>query len=366
MSSGFFWPANGLSESAVLPQMMKSQDWVQFVLDRPMSQTPGTKFRYNSGGSHLLSATIWQTTHKPPLEFAQDNLFRPLGISEVYWPADSTGINFGGSWLELTLPDMAKFGYLYLQQGVWDGQVIVPAAWVEASTSSKIETGYMDYQYGYQWWVDPTGGYHARGYGGQYIFVVPEQNMVVVFASGFEDSGMETVPAMLLNAFIIPAARSTESLPPDPDHAALLEARLQTLAHPAPKGVPPLPAIAPSISGKTYTMKANAMGIQAFTLSFSEKAASQAWLKVVYDRGPVAWMIGLDDVYRFTDIDETTGYRPGTMAMKGAWVNDNTFNLYYMEDGYTGYFWFVFEGKGVKARFQGPWGAKTIPGTLQE
>jgi CubicO group peptidase (beta-lactamase class C family) len=80
-----------------------------------MSQGPGAQFRYNSGGSHLLSAIIWQTTHRQPLEFAQDNLFRPMGVSEVYWLSDPTGLNFGGSGLELTLPDMAKFGYLYLQ-----------------------------------------------------------------------------------------------------------------------------------------------------------------------------------------------------------------------------------------------------------
>jgi CubicO group peptidase (beta-lactamase class C family) len=365
MSSGFSWLTRGPREFS-LSQLMESQDWVQFVLDRPMKQEPGTVFNYDSGGSHLLSAIIWQTTNRQPLDFAQENLFTPLGISDVLWPSDPTGINFGGAWLELTPRDMAKFGYLYLQHGVWDGQSVVPAEWVETSTTSHIETDYMDYHYGYQWWVDPAGGYHARGHGGQYIFVVPEQNMVVVFVGGFSDSNMETVPDALLKTFIIPAAKSTGSLPANPEQAALLESRLHTLANPEPKPVPPLPAIAQNISGKTYMMQANSLGLEAFTLSFSEKPESQALLNVSYESGPIEVVIGLDDVYRFTSITEAAEYSPGFIALKGSWVNSNTFNLYYMHQGYTGYYWFVFEEKGVKARFEEPWGAETVSGTLQE
>jgi CubicO group peptidase (beta-lactamase class C family) len=129
-------------------------------------------------GSHLLAAIIRQTTTQTPLEFAQENLFKPLGMANMSWSSDPTGLNSGGWGFALTLPDLARFGYLYLQQGMWEGQAVLPAAWVEASTTAQIETGYMDYHYGYQWWVDPVGSYHARGYGGQYIFVVPEQNFV--------------------------------------------------------------------------------------------------------------------------------------------------------------------------------------------
>lgn len=76
--------------------------------------------------------------------------------------------------------------------------------------------------------------------------------------------------------------------------------------------------------------------------------------------------MGLDDVYRFTSITEATGYRPGTMAMKGSWINDKSFKLDYMEAGYTGNFWFVFEDTGVKVHFVSPWAVETITGTVQE
>ena len=364
MSSGLDWPGAKLNES-LQAQMTHSQDWVQFVLNRPMAQEPGRQFRYNSGGSHLLAATIRQTTGQTPLEFARKNLFGPLGITNVYWPADPTGLNVGGGGLELRLTDLARFGYLYLQEGVWEGQAVLPAEWVAASTTAQIETGYLDYQYGYQWWVDPAGGYHAQGYGGQYIFVIPELNMVVVFVSGFTDAEMETVPTDLLKTFIIPAATSTAALPPHPEQVTLLEARLQRLAQPEPKPVPALPLMAREVSGQTYTLTANGQGLRAFTFHFSDKPDSQAWLEVELDSGPVEWAIGLDDLYRFTGSAEASGHRLGTMALKGSWTNDKAFKLNYMAQGYTGNMWFIFEETGVTVHFEGAWGAETVAGTVQ-
>lgn len=365
MSSGLAWPGRNLNES-IQAQWRQSQDMVQFVLDRPMADEPGTRFRYNSGGSHLLAAIVRQTTGRPPLAFAREHLFKPLGITNVYWEADPAGLNFGGWGLELTVPDLARFGYLFLQQGVWDGQAVLPAAWVEASTTSHIETGYLDYHYGYQWWVDPAGSYHARGYGGQYIFVVPDQNLVVVFVSGFGDYEMETVPNALLQTFILPAIKSTTPLPDNPAQTASLQTRLHSLARPDPKPVPLLPRIAGLISGKTYTLAANSTGMEAFTLRFSQPPDSQAWLNITYDTGQVEWNIGLDDVYRYTSTDDAAGHRPGTMAMKGAWINDKTFKVAYLDAGYTGNFWFVFEGQAVRIHFQFPQGIETITGAVQE
>jgi CubicO group peptidase (beta-lactamase class C family) len=365
MSSGLDWPGTRLAES-LQTQMSQSQDWVQFVLDRPMAQEPGSSFRYNSGGSHLLAAIIRQTTGRTPLEFARENLFKPLGITDVYWPADPSGLNVGGGGLELRLTDLARFGYLYLQQGVWAGQALLPAKWVAASTTAQIETGYLDYDYGYQWWVDPAGGYHARGYGGQYIFVLPEQNMVVVFVSGFPGIEMETVPNDLLKTFIIPAATSTAALPANPEQVTLLEARLQRLAQPDPKPVPALPLLAKHISGRTYALEANGLGFRAFTFRLPEEPDSQVRLEIVYDHGAVEWTIGLDDLYRFTNLTEASGHGPGPMAAKGTWTNDKAFRLDFMEAGYTGTFYFIFEGTEVKVHFQGPWETETFAGTLQE
>jgi CubicO group peptidase (beta-lactamase class C family) len=326
MSSGLDWPTHDLGE-ALLPQLAQSKDWVQFVLDRPMAQEPGTVFNYNSGGSHLLSAIINKTTRMSALDFARKNLFAPLGITDAFWSSDPNGINTGGYGLELTPRDMAKFGYLYLKNGVWDGQSVVSAAWVKASTVSHIDTGYMGFQYGYQWWLRPSGAYHARGYGGQYIFVLPKQEMVVVFTSGLGGSDMETVPEKLLESFLLPAVKSSQALPENPQAAAKLQSQIQAIAQPQPRPVPPLPEMAASVSGKTYHVQANSFGLESFALSFSNENAA---LQVSVGGRSQQWAVGLDNVYRTTRAVEPLH---GVIALRGSWTNETTFTLAMLPNG---------------------------------
>jgi metal-dependent hydrolase (beta-lactamase superfamily II)/CubicO group peptidase (beta-lactamase class C family) len=213
-----------------LRQMEQSEDWVQFMLDLPMAATPGTRFEYCNGASFLLSAIIQEATGMSALALAEQKLFHPLGISEVEWPANPQGISIGWGSLRMKPGDMAKIGYLYLNEGMWEGKQVVPPAWVEASTRKQIPATLED-GYGYQWWVDDSGYYMALGYAGQFIFVVPEQDMVVVFTSDLEETDFY-VPQELLANWIIPAARSTTPLPDNPDGVAQLEARIQALASP--------------------------------------------------------------------------------------------------------------------------------------
>jgi CubicO group peptidase (beta-lactamase class C family) len=185
MSAGFEWnesisyydPANSFR------QLITSDNWVQFVLDRPMVSNPGLIFNYNSGISHLLSAIIQKTTGKTTLEFANEHLFGPLGITNIFWDTDPQGINFGGSELYLTPRDMAKFGYLYLNNGSWDGIQIISHQWVNASISHQIIVSeYNDY--GYQWWMPKNGSqYLAVGWSAQRIYVMPDYNIVLVFTA---------------------------------------------------------------------------------------------------------------------------------------------------------------------------------------
>ncbi len=141
------------------------------------------------------------------LEFAQQHLFDPLGIHDVLWPHNPQGVYIGWGEMRLQPHDMAKIGYLFLNQGLWDGEQIVPAEWVQAATQEHIHAGTLSDGYGYQWWVDANGYYMAIGYGGQFIFVIPELQMVVVFTSSLFDANFE-IPEWLLNEYIIPAASS--------------------------------------------------------------------------------------------------------------------------------------------------------------
>lgn len=128
----------------------------------------------------------------------------------------------------MTPHDMAKIGYLYLNEGRWAGQQVVSAEWVAASTRKHIPATLQD-GYGYQWWVAEDGVYMALGYAGQFVFVVPQKDMVVVFVSDLEEQDFY-VPQRLLNDFIIPAAKSATPLPANPTGVALLESRIEALA----------------------------------------------------------------------------------------------------------------------------------------
>ncbi len=137
MTSGIEWTeqvGSIIPATATDVQMGKSLDWVKFVLDRPMSSPPGDIFNYNSGNPHLLSAILTKLTGMSALEYAKAKLFGPLGISDVFWSFDPQGISIGGWGLYLKPRDMAKIGYLYLHNGVWEGKQLLPPEWVNKPT----------------------------------------------------------------------------------------------------------------------------------------------------------------------------------------------------------------------------------------
>jgi CubicO group peptidase (beta-lactamase class C family) len=181
---------------------------VKFVLDQPMVAIPGEEYSYNTGASHVLSGILQKVSGVRADSFAMDNLFDPLGIDQFYWPIDDEGVAFGGSGVRLTPRDMARFGYLYLKNGTWDGTQIIPPTWVEASQQKHMMRKYIpDNYYGYQFWVSDYDTYSAVGYGGQWITIVPEHKLVVVFNNRFTegDDLQWTTPERLLTTYIIPA-----------------------------------------------------------------------------------------------------------------------------------------------------------------
>ncbi|UCG01646.1 MAG: serine hydrolase [Candidatus Heimdallarchaeota archaeon] len=174
--------------------MARSPDALQYVLDLPMENEPGTVYNYNTGASHVLSAIIQETTGNTTVEFAQEYLFEPLGIhqADIIWMTDIHGRVHGGNALYLTPRNMAKFGQLYLNNGSWNGQQIVPADWVAASTRPHVAPADTELAggagYGYQWWTFEEGikskaGYSAVGADGQIIYVMPEEDIVVITTS---------------------------------------------------------------------------------------------------------------------------------------------------------------------------------------
>jgi CubicO group peptidase (beta-lactamase class C family) len=362
MSSGLDWPTQGPIE-LLGERLRAASDEAQFMLDRPMADEPGTRFNYNTGGTQLLSAILTRATGQSALEYARKNLFAPLNITNVQWYADPSGISQGGSGLELVPRDMAKFGYLYLKGGIWDGKAILPADWVKTSTQAHIKTGYIsDLDYGYQWWVHPSGVYHARGYGGQRIFVLPEQQMVVVFVGDFSGEDMETVPDSLLNTYIIPAAQEDGALPPNPEQTSLLAARVQALETPVPKPIHPFLPMAARVSGRTYSFPPNSLGASSVKWVFS---ANQAWSEVAFgDSSPLKQEIGLDDVYRANSASLPDS--PAiTYYLKGTWISDDTFLLYAMRDGSSVVQKIVFQENGLELNIYLGGNVEKVYGTVK-
>ncbi|MBW8012924.1 MAG: serine hydrolase [Chloroflexi bacterium] len=213
-----------------LNQMMASDVWIQHVLDLPMVAEPGKYFEYCNGASTLLSEIIQQTTGMTALDYAQENLFGPLGISNVTWSANLQGITYGFSELFITPRAMAKIGYLFLMEGQWEDQQILPPEWIEASSQAYISAT-IENSYGYQWWVDSDELYMALGYSGQFIFVMPNLEMVVIFTSHLQEEDFYR-PQILLTNFIIPAAESSTALQANAESFARLEALTDSLTNP--------------------------------------------------------------------------------------------------------------------------------------
>jgi CubicO group peptidase (beta-lactamase class C family) len=201
MTAGFDWSDDNFS------QFIGSPNQTQFTTLLPITNKPGEKFNYNTPAAHLLSFIITKMTGKRELEFANEQLFKPLGISNCEWPADSQGLNLGGNGAAMRTRDMAKLGYLYLNNGRWGGKQIVAADWVKESIKQQSEGGFPEGErYGYLWWVTNLKGhpaYFAGGYGGQFIYVIPDLDIVVVITSNLDKPHMDN--RGIIGEFILPA-----------------------------------------------------------------------------------------------------------------------------------------------------------------
>jgi CubicO group peptidase (beta-lactamase class C family) len=205
-------------------KMLFHEDPIRFVLEKDVLVPPGTEFEYNSGVTMLLGEIVKRTSGMSLTTFAENYLFSPLGITSYKWIShrNAADITHASGGLYLRPRDMAKIGQLYLQEGLWNENRIVSQEWVRDSVteySSVPEDDrdmYHAYGYGYQWWLGSysagtINAYSARGWGGQYIVVIPEKNMVVVHTAGaYRDDTMWEVPIMyydIIQNYILPAVQ---------------------------------------------------------------------------------------------------------------------------------------------------------------
>ena len=181
------------SDTGNWEEWRNSGNWVDYVLNSPVTSKPGTVYNYFTGNTHLLSAILQQATGQTLYEFGKEYLFDPLDMESVECGTDAQGISDGGNGFIMNVYDMVKFGQLFLNNGVWNGEQIISEKWIKDSTSLQFERLSGSADYGYQWWVRTFGdnnypAYFAQGHYGQYIFVVPDLELVVALTSHYEGS----------------------------------------------------------------------------------------------------------------------------------------------------------------------------------
>jgi CubicO group peptidase (beta-lactamase class C family) len=214
MSSGLDWnegeyPLSDMRNDLI--QLFIVPDPVEYVLAKPVVHAPGTHWYYNGGGTNVLGEVIRQTTGLRMDDFASEHLFAPLGITDYEWDHINPDVIHASGNLRLRPRDMAKFGYLFLNGGLWDDKRIISKRWIEESTQEHVSFS-QGGGYGYQWWLrtyDSESGsvdaFYAAGWGGQKIIVFPSLDMVVVFTGGNYVSQDPTDE--IVSRFILPAVR---------------------------------------------------------------------------------------------------------------------------------------------------------------
>jgi hypothetical protein len=289
--------------------------WVAYALRLPTVSEPGTRFGYCSPNFHVLSAAITSATNLSALDYARRRLFAPLGITDVYWPADSAGFNRGWGDLELRPLDMAKLGFLMLQHGRWENEQVLPAAWV-ASSADVAAVVNENEDYGLGWWVSrriPTL-FEANGRGGQRISVVPDKNVVVVMTGGGFEPGD-------IGRFVLAALRSDRPLPDDRVGQARLATALQQIRMPPARHDETKSPTAARISGRVYALEDNLLGIRSLALELPGSGAAE--LRLELTSGEVLRQpLGMDGQYRLTTL-----YGGAVSAGRADWFVDGRLRI---------------------------------------
>ena len=298
-------------------------NWVKAFLARPVKYKPGTHFLYNTGATYILSAIVQKLTGMTVLDYLGEHIFAPLGIEGATWETCPRGINTGGFGLNVKTEDIAKFGQLYLQKGLWNGQRLLPEAWIDEASASHIDNAPNENPdwaqgYGYQFWrCQPQNIYRGDGAFGQYCIVMPDQDAVIAITSGV--GNMQAV-LNLIWEHLLPAMQSTP-LPENSAAQAALEQKLASLAMTPQVGQPSSP-VAVQVSGKRYVFEKNDQKIKAITLTFGEGEShiviQDARGKHQIACGNGAWITGT------TAFDDGFSRR---VAASGAWTDEDTYTI---------------------------------------
>lgn len=253
-------------------------DWIKSFLDAEPVHTPGSVFMYNNMATFMLSAIVQQVTGQTIFEYLQPRLFKPLDIRGIDWDLNPQGINLGMIGLRLHTEDLAKFGQLLMQQGMWNGKQIIPKAWVQEALSFKISTenrvepaakDRSDWAQGYcyQMWRGRNNTVRLDGMGGQFVVLIPDKDAIVVMTANAANTQKQLDH---MHHYLIPGIRADKPLKPEPAVTAELVRRQSSLRIQDPNKAYVPSALEKSISGKEFILDNNSQNIQSVYFIFEE------------------------------------------------------------------------------------------------
>lgn len=324
----------------------KDNNWARAFLSLPVEYQPGTWFVYNTAATYMLSAIITKLTDESLLEYLHPRLFDPLGIENPFWETDPRGINVGGTGLHIKTEDIARFGQMYLQKGLWQGKQLVPEAWIAEATKATSDNTNTQTNpdwtmgYGYQFWRCRHNAYRGDGAFGQYCIVLPEQDAVLTMISGVQDmqNVMNKVWEHLLPAF------QPDALPADSQAYNELCDKLAVLSLPMADGSASSPR-AEQWSGKTYKLEGNHLNLESVTLQFGD---SDNMLILRDARGDHPIQIGHSVWTKGNFNIRVRGDE--SIAASGAWISEDTYEVRICctEDAYCPVFRFRYQGEELQ------------------
>lgn len=305
-------------------EMRQHPDWVQYILDMPIVNPPGSKWSYCSRNAHLLSGIITQKTGKSAEAFATNNLFSMLGIKKFYWESSPRGITHGWGDLSLEPLDALRLGYLILNNGKWKNHELISSEWLERSFQNRTPLGfwnelfYGNYEYGYSWWIHNIAEMpviEARGRGGQLITISREKDIVLVLnGDGIE---REKIAKLLLRS-----VKSEQSLPSNPEayQKLLNHIKFVKTSNELLPTIDKLPLQASQLKNQTYVLESNSFQLQKISFDVLTPQEMVISLDIFGKKSTI--LVGLDNHYRFSE-----GIMSSALLQraKGTWVSPNEF-----------------------------------------
>ena len=312
----------GHNEDATGRMQKEGESWVKGFLNLPVEHKPGTHFVYNSAATFMLSAIIQKVTAGTLLQYLTPRLFKPLGITNPTWESNMNGINMGGWGLKIRTQDIANFGQLYLQEGQWNGEQLIPAKWVREATSFQTSNGSnpeSDWEqgYGYQFWRCRHNLYRGDGAFGQYCIVMPEQDAVVAITSGTND--MQAILNLVWD-HLFPAMKS-EPLEENETAYSALRDKMETLSLSVIEG-DMTSALAASLSGTSFIMEPNNEGFK--NLSFNLMGDGKT---ITFTRGDGNYTVPVGSGTMKNGTFPVLQFGGQAISTTGAWISEDTFQM---------------------------------------